>query len=112
MKNYKQEMFTKVYRHLLTQKKKSKNSGGCLYRGPAGTSCAVGCLISDKKYSPSIEGTGVWEDDVKNCLPPRYRNFDGLLEEVQCMHDRVHPSQWKKRLEAIAKCHDLKIPKL
>lgn len=52
-----QEAFDRVTNHLLTQMKQSKSkSGNCLYRGTDGTSCAVGCLIADEHYYPSLEG--------------------------------------------------------
>ena len=45
-----QEIFDTVSVHLLTQNEKSQESDfyrSCLYRGPNGTKCAVGCLIKD-----------------------------------------------------------------
>lgn len=51
-----QEIFDTVSVHLLTQNEKSQESSfysSCLYRGPNGTKCAVGCLIKDEFYQPS-----------------------------------------------------------
>lgn len=54
----KQEMFTKVWRGLETQKweKSRADKIGCLYRGPNGMKCAAGHLIPDEKYKPKMEG--------------------------------------------------------
>jgi len=30
--------------------------GGCMYRSPGGSKCAVGLLIDDAHYSPDLEG--------------------------------------------------------
>lgn len=126
MKNYKQEMFTKVYRHLLTQKKKSMKqlrnfgadggadsyTGSCAYRGDNGTMCAVGCLISDKKYDESIEGRGVRNSVVQRAIPKRYTPYTGLLGDLQRIHDFAYIKDWKFELEALATRNNLKIPKL
>jgi len=34
-------------------------NNSCVYRGEEGTSCAMGCLIPDELYTPSIEGHGL-----------------------------------------------------
>ena len=47
-----QEVFDRVARHLLTQRRKSmiERSAGpvCAFRGVDGTKCAIGCLIPDQ----------------------------------------------------------------
>lgn len=50
-----QEIFDKVISHLRKQGVQSGSSGDCLYRGPNGTMCAVGCLIKDEFYSNELE---------------------------------------------------------
>lgn len=56
-----QEIFNKVATHLLTQGKRSVASdGSCMYRGPEGTKCAIGCLIEDDEYHPLLEGKGAY----------------------------------------------------
>lgn len=53
-----QEIFDTVVTHLSKQGKRSVNiEGDCLYRGPGGLSCAVGCLIPDSEYVHEMEGT-------------------------------------------------------
>ena len=55
-----QEAFDKVTAHLLKQQVKSySQEEGCMYRGPNGTMCAVGCLIPDEDYRPKFEGLSV-----------------------------------------------------
>jgi hypothetical protein len=34
----------------------TSKTGGCMYRGPGGSKCAVGLLIDDAYYSPDLEG--------------------------------------------------------
>jgi hypothetical protein len=64
----KQKVFDTVVAHLRKQQTISRfeNGKGCAYRGPNGTSCAVGCLIPDELYSATIEELGCpnGKDDV------------------------------------------------
>lgn len=60
----KQEIFNKVFNHLVSQGKPSfrvKDAGvyWCAYRGNASEACAVGCLITDDAYDSRIEGLAV-----------------------------------------------------
>lgn len=52
-----QETFDRVAKHLLKQNKKSVNGTQCMYRSSDGLQCALGCLIPDELYVPSLEGT-------------------------------------------------------
>lgn len=55
-----QEIFVKVSTHLFNQGRQSKNSKEQnRYRGPKGMKCAVGVLIPDELYHPSMEGFAV-----------------------------------------------------
>ena len=58
-----QEVFNKVYRHLILQGERSENNlDECVYRGMddegdySGLSCAIGCLIDDEHYNEMMEG--------------------------------------------------------
>jgi hypothetical protein len=60
------EVFQTVVNHIWQQKVKSakkltKSScvATCMYRGPNGTKCAIGCLITDEEYDPKMETYGV-----------------------------------------------------
>lgn len=53
-----QEAFDLMVNHLIAQGKPAideEDGGSCLYRGPNNTKCAVGILIPDDKYTPSME---------------------------------------------------------
>jgi hypothetical protein len=53
----KQEIFNRVVTHLFAQGKAAIDAKGtCSYRAPDGCKCAVGCLLPDEHYRPSMEG--------------------------------------------------------
>lgn len=89
-----QTIFNTVVRHLAKQGKKSASRRRtlslsvpiaiCKYRGPGGTSCAVGCLIKDAEYKASMEGRRV---TTAFPLPKRLRPHLPLLSYLQYAHD-------------------------
>ena len=90
MSRTEQEIFNQVVTHLRTQKVPSYEQGaGCRYRGPNGTSCAVGCLMPDSAYDESIEGEGLRSQEVLRRL--RALGFTdvnlSLLYSLQGAHD-------------------------
>lgn len=116
----KQELFNKVVTHLLTQKQPARKTGRdnvrpgvkCMYRNADGLKCAVGCLIPDDRYDKNYEGksadylvkAGSFTDvgiTTANAT---------LLEDLQYMHDEVHPEFWESRLAELAVKHELEIP--
>lgn len=113
-----QEVFDHVARHLLEQGARSvQEIGGrrrpymCNYRGARGLSCAVGCLIPDALYDPSMEGDRA--DDAVGPMGPHSDRFDylhgamPLLRSLQEVHDEVGPLAWKEALFRVATRHDL-----
>ena|ERR1044071_8298334 len=115
-----QEIFEHVRAHLLKQNAQSLSvDGSCAYRGEENRSCAVGCLITDKAYSPEIEGRGVrclcaegiWTATHKNYSPlskalnesdvPAHASTRSLLVILQYIHDKNHPSTWARDLDKI-----------
>ena len=107
-----QAVFDKAVKHLLTQKRRSKNKRGCCaYRGKDGDMCAVGCLISDKAYDPEIEGSIVRETIVLDALAesgvPTCSKMRALLTDLQYLHDECPISLWKGHLRTLAKLHNL-----
>ena len=55
-----QQIFSHVALHLHKQGAQALNAQKeCAYRDEQGRSCAVGCLIPDKYYTPAIEGPTV-----------------------------------------------------
>lgn len=101
-----QEAFTKMRDHLLEQKvrsgtRASRSTYTCLYRGPNGLKCAVGCLIPDSEYLDKFEGKSA--SDLVELELPSLKDLDkDLLDRVQIMHDRCD-SDWEEELRAIAK---------
>ena len=104
-----QEIFDTVARHLFTQGTRAGkpviNLDGevhdfeCLYRAPDGKTCAVGCLIPDAAYRPSMEGSGAFtmrsmHEDV---LPRWFMPNEGLLARLQQVHDCAH--YWKSDVD-------------
>jgi len=96
-----QEVFDKVAAHLLTQREKSKDSYGCLYRSPDGLKCAIGCLIPDNLYDKAIENSPVDE------LPENILRFIGVedsiedinfLTDLQIIHDDSLSENWREKL--------------
>lgn len=107
MTNSSQEIFDKVATHLLTQKEKSTQelSTGtrCVYRSPKGLKCAVGCLIPDELYNPSLEGYTASGLSYEIKIAIGYNDKTALLIcMLQSMHDSMPPEKWKDllRIEA------------
>ena len=104
-----QSIFDQVARHLLTQKKRSLRRPRpaanliCAYRGDNGLKCAVGCLISDEDYDPSMEGLSVREGAVRDWRFKRgYTMFGELLLRLQEVHDFHEPEHWPRLLASVA----------
>lgn len=95
-----QEAFDKVVAHLKTQKKRSTESlslkagDKCLYRGPNGLKCAIGCLIPDELYDNNMDYGG--NSSIQHALeknPALAKYFSGipllLLSDLQRAHDAI-----------------------
>ena len=123
-----QDIFNKVYRHLLKQNKKAAkrrtrnqftgdlHEGDCLYRTKGGLQCAVGCLIDDDNYSPRLEGHGVGHNTIKHALLRSNKGMRlntktrAMLDRLQMIHDEYRPIEWPGKLCTLAKDYNLKIP--
>ena len=87
--------FNQSCTHLITQGERALSlSSKCMYRGTGGTSCAVGCLITDDAYDESIENSSVRSDEVKTALrfsgwEVDYR-FGCMLDGLQTIHDHAY----------------------
>jgi hypothetical protein len=121
-----QEIFDKVTTHLLTQGKQSKveDEPLCLYRGPDGAMCAVGCLIKDEFYDKSLEQNLSTDRIIHDALEKSgievTEGLEKFLRTLQKMHDGQHikinetefrsftPSQWAEGLQYIATMYNLK----
>lgn len=121
-----QEIFDAVLAHLRKQGKASMSDpASCRYRGPGGTSCAVGCLIPDELYDPLIENvssTQIFkgyrpygrESDWPKLRPIMDRlskhlgaENEPLLDALQRAHDSELVAQglpaWEYRMRVIAR---------
>lgn len=116
-----QQIFDKVSAHLMQQGQKSMAERElfvgrppkpvCCYRGDGGTSCAVGCLISDEDYKPEMESWTAGQLQDKPFVSPELRNFLGnnseLLYMLQRTHDRYEVEDWPTRLREVAESFGL-----
>jgi hypothetical protein len=105
-----QELYTTVRRHLLTQNERSAKLGHdhevvqCLYRGPEGRKCAIGCLIPDEYYTPHLEGAGVTAAPVQAAarLDFTIKSQLHLAQRLQMIHDYNNPNEWHTSLGKVA----------
>ncbi len=80
----KKEIFDYVVNHLRQQDRPGVDrDGDCSYRGRDDTMCAVGCLLADDEYDPSMEGEPVGEIE----LPLRLHEHIDMLDKLQAFHD-------------------------
>lgn len=99
-----QTTLEKVVRHMFKQGKPAQNQfGECVYRGPEGTMCAVGCLIPDDQYRPEMdlstnlleEPLGTSVSSVRKRFPDvpffaQMTNYDEeFLSKLQNIHDDI-----------------------
>ena len=109
-----QKLFDRVARHLLTQGVRSARAvGGCLYRGPDGTMCAIGCLIDNKQYSTTLENhpltrVNAVRKAVEKSLGWALTTDEvDLLKALQVIHDDAPEDSWEDELVLLAKYHGL-----
>ena len=109
----KTKVFKKVAEHLLQQRVRSVNAEEdfCMYRHPDnGLTCAVGCLITDAHYYPSLEGNAaastVVRKAVANSLATAVNKQDAeLLCKLQDIHDYDEPKRWREKLNEVAEMY-------
>ena len=106
------ELIATVRTHLLQQGVKSINPTTlrCLYRGPNGTKCAIGCLIPDDKYEERFEkhGFSAWPDTTPGSILTALRKATGLslsqlplAGRLQAVHDHYPVEEWVAQLDSI-----------
>lgn len=96
--------------------------GKCKYRGPNGTSCAVGCLLTDEEVGEgedsldSLPIATVLQVQLAGRLPERLKPHAVLLRELQIAHDMYLPSidhqdlslkSWERSMKDTAMIHNL-----
>lgn len=103
-----QAIFDRVVTHLHKQNAKSKLKGDdddktvCAYRGAHGRMCAIGVLITNKEYTPEMEGNNLHDLRNLGLLPNRLIPFAQLLNDLQVIHDNYTPDVWKYELKQVA----------
>ena len=106
-----QETFDRVVAHLRAQGIKSMDKNGCMYRGPNGTSCAVGCLIEDSEFSPILERRTIngllSANDTPLTIKERLIPHHILLQWLQNAHDNYDVEDWEKRFQSVAERFNL-----
>ena len=111
MNNIEQELFNRVKTHLLNQGAKAETDESthginmCQYHAESGLKCAVGCLITDEVYRPSMEGEDINDDLVYNGLRDSGIDMSGralsILLKLQNVHDSNDPSDWPIALDRV-----------
>lgn len=97
----KKEMFDKVSKHLLTQNTRCMENLLCRYRNSEGMKCAIGALIPDELYSPSMEGYIARQLNQQHNLWPEELNL--LASDLQNIHDCYEVSSWNEKLLRLKK---------
>ena len=101
-----QEALTTSIRALRKQRVQSLNARNqnCMYRGDKGRKCAIGHLIPDDLYDPSMENTNTMMLlDRFPTIKKFFRNCsEDLLHALQTVHDLSSPKEWEQEWEKTA----------
>lgn len=115
-----QEIFDFIVNHLRTQGEKASigEMAGCKYRiekNGKTLKCAVGCLIKDEFYNPSLENFGALSTMVLQALNRslgmdlyRDSNTAALIARMQRIHDQYIPHNWEREFAITAQNYVLK----
>jgi hypothetical protein len=90
-----QEAFDKIWNHFVVNSgERSFDGKACMYRGPNGSKCAIGVLISDEKAA-EVEGLSL-QSILQSPELPHYDYFKSMFEKhefayytLQRMHDNT-----------------------
>ncbi len=95
------EFFDFTVDHLLKQNEQSvDDTEGCVYRGPRGLMCSIGCIISDANYNEDLEGKSCHNSDVKRAVTNSIGflpNFS-LMNTLRAIHDEHTTDEWEYEL--------------
>lgn len=107
-------IFNKVKDHLLSQRKRSSKLGydgysiNCMYRGPNGLKCSIGCLIKDEYFNLRYNTCSVHDEEVIHMLAPslgveerQIVSILGFLNELQKVHDIREVDNWEIGLDLV-----------
>lgn len=110
-----QEIFDKALNGILKQGVPSMMSSGvCKYRGPNGTMCAVGLLLTDDEALAMDDVMGAIDDLPVELVPERLLPHMDLLSAIQCAHDYASSrtpfvEEYKVRMRDVAKSFKLRM---
>jgi hypothetical protein len=97
----------------------------CMYRAPGGQKCAVGQLLSDDEYAPSLEGLEVRSEKFRAIWWDLEKEQWTFLGDLQGEHDRTAeecyrrgefgnpaqgPALLQRRMRNFARQHLLQVP--
>lgn len=116
----KQEVFNKVWNHIITQGEPSVDElGNCVYRGPFGLKCAAGIFLTNKQAEKLDEKDGgIWFKAVQ--MFPKLEKFPNMLiMQLQECHDYSSSikdndkfvEEFKSKAKKVAEKHNLTVPK-
>jgi len=91
----------------------TQQEGPCIWHDARGIKCAVGKLIPEHMYEPEMaEETNV--DDLMHYFPTVGKLFkgidQGMLREMQLLHDNYGVDQWEYAFGEIADEYNLNVP--
>jgi hypothetical protein len=102
------ELFCYVADALLRQGRRSIGKDGqCSYRGMDGLRCAIGHLIMDDQYNPSMEDDGIL--DLSNKYPGLswMQQHISLLVMLRYLHDVYDTAEWREELMRLAETEEI-----
>ena len=114
-----QEIFNKVWDWFVVQgnPRSVNEEGDCNYRGPNNSRCAVGLLISDACYRPSMEGhtartlSDEYPQIIEAIAPTDLTEGVKFLMGLQACHDNSSSYvSTAQRLRAFAETWSLSVP--
>ena len=114
-----QQIFNRVWRHIIKQGGPAMDGNTCAYRAKNGRKCGIGVLIPDDMYEKQIEGMTVCnleEPFLKKCRLPAADDDMFFLRKIQSCHDQAcdYPDfigTFKKEMRYVAKKYKLTVPK-
>lgn len=103
----KQHLFDEMVSHLREQGGRSRleHEAQCAYRGTDGDMCAVGCLISDEEYCPTMERKSIQRLEIAQGINGGVLE---LLTDMQTTHDQTSVDFWEEDFAFTARKFKLK----
>ena len=115
--NSEQEVFNKVWDHIITQGKPSADKyGHCYYRGPDGLKCAAGIFLTDEQ-AIELDKVNMGWDEACDVFYPELSDLPAnLIRALQACHDassELNPEgfikSFKRNATLLADSHDLTV---